>query len=179
MKFNFIPIRNGLYLTEVKETDAIFFIKYLNDIEIFHNTLTIPYPYHKQDADNFIAFCRKQEATHGNVVSAWTIRNETGELVGGIGRFMHTGTQGHYDEIGYWLGAPFRKQGVMSTVVRGLCDFLFENTALRRIEAYIFEDNIASAQTLEKAGFEQEGILKNRILKNGILKNAILFAKIK
>ena len=46
-----------------------------------------------------------------------------------------------------------------------------------RIEAYIFEGNIASAQTLIKAGFEQEGILRNRVLKNGVLKNAILFAK--
>lgn len=177
MKFNFIPIQKGLYLSEVKETDAVFFIKYLNDIEIFNNSLTIPYPYHKQDADNFIAFCRKQEANHENMVSAWAIRNEKGELIGSIGRFMRSGTQGHYDEIGYWLGAPFRKQGVMSAVLRGLCDFLFQHTALMRIEAYVFEGNIASAQTLKKAGFQQEGILRNRVLKNSSLKNAILFAK--
>lgn len=177
MKFNFIPIQNNIYLSEVKQNDAVFFIKYLNDIEIFNNSLTIPYPYHKQDADNFIAFCRMQEEKYENMVSAWAIRNEMGELIGGIGRFMHTGAQGHYDEIGYWLGAPFRKQGVMSAVLCGLCNFLFKHTPLMRIEAYIFEGNIASAQTLIKAGFEQEGILRNRVLKNGVLKNAILFAK--
>ncbi len=179
MKFNFIPIQEGLYLTEIKENDDLFLIKYLNDIDIFNNSLTIPYPYHKQDAKNFINFCRKRESELNGIVSAWAIRNEMGELIGGIGRFMHTGSEGHYDEIGYWLGAPFRKQGVMSAVVCGLCDFLFEHTTLKRIEAYVFEGNNASAKTLKKAGFVQEGFLRNRVLKNGILKNALLFAKIK
>jgi [ribosomal protein S5]-alanine N-acetyltransferase len=171
-----IPVNHQLELTEVRENDKTQLIEYLNDLSIFNNTLMIPYPYTDASADFFVDLCRDSEVKHG-FVSNYAIRErETGKLIGGCGRFF----KGNYkDEIGYWLGAPFRNQGMMTAVVKALCEHLFETTDLIRIEAGIFVENDASARTLEKAEFQCEGILRKYVVKNEEAKDVFMYSRIK
>jgi [ribosomal protein S5]-alanine N-acetyltransferase len=124
----------------------------------------------------FVTLCRESEQKHGFVTNFAIRERETGKLIGGCGRFFKASFK---DEIGYWMGAPFRNQGIMSAVILGLCQYLFETTAIVRIEAIVFIDNINSAKTLEKSGFQNEGLLRKYVQKNGELKDVLLFSKLK
>ncbi|GAB4527036.1 MAG: GNAT family N-acetyltransferase [Anaerolineae bacterium] len=61
-------------------------------------------------------------------------------------------------ETGYDLGFDHWNQGVMTEALRAVAAFGFNAMQLNRIEANAVVDNIASRRTLEKVGFQQEGI---------------------
>jgi [ribosomal protein S5]-alanine N-acetyltransferase len=171
-----IPVNPQIELTEVRENDKTQLIQYLNDLTVFNNTLVIPYPYTDESADFFLNLCRNLEAKHGFVVNFAIRERATGKLIGGCGRFVK---DTYKDEIGYWLGAPFRNRGVMSAVITALCDHLFDTTDLVRIEAGVFVENDASARALEKADFQCEGILRKYVVKNEEAKDVFMYSRIK
>ncbi len=175
---NTITITPEIRLTSFLPEDKTNLVRYLNDPEVARNTLTVPYPYLEKDADEWLAKVEELRQEYG-VETNWAIRHNTEGLIGGIGRFVKTGLDGHADEIGYWLAAPFRGQGIMTAVVSRLCDWLFENTALIRIEAKVFWYNPASAQVLKKAGFDQEGYARKQQKKGDQFLDIILLAKIR
>jgi [ribosomal protein S5]-alanine N-acetyltransferase len=171
-----IRVNDQIELTEVRENDKLSLIRYLNDAAVFNNTLTIPSPYTEASADFFLNLCRESEKNHGFVVNLAIRERATGNLIGGCGRFVK---DIYKDEIGYWLGEPFRNRGIMSAVISTLCQHLFDTTDLVRIEAIVFCDNFASAKTLEKSGFEKEGLLRKYVLKNGKTKDVFIYSKLK
>ena len=175
-----IKINDTIELTEVRETDKAALVQHLNDLTIFENTLMIPYPYTEENAEWFINYAREMEAKHGFVVK-FAIRTE-GVQIGGIGLMLNEkDTQKHKAEIGYWLAKPYRGQGIMTAVVKGLVEHVFNTTPLTRLDAMAFAPNIASQITLEKAGFEREGFAKKYVLKpeNGVPIDVVLFGKMK
>ncbi|MDO8368910.1 MAG: GNAT family N-acetyltransferase [Saprospiraceae bacterium] len=174
-----IYLREHLSLTPFEPGDQTNLVRYLNDPELYRNTLRIPSPYTEADADQWINMAQENRALHGKTYN-WAIRHKAHGVIGGIGAFLHTGVDGHLDEIGYWLGAPFRGQGIATNAVHALCDWLFESRPpLVRIEAKVHSDNPASARVLEKAGFEREGFARKHTIKNGELIDVILMARIR
>lgn len=153
-------------------------VRYLNDPVLYRNTASIPSPYTEKDADEFMAKYLKRQEELGMAFN-WGIRHREAGLIGGIGAFVKTGVDGHKDEIGYWLAAPFRGQGIMSEIVQKFCDWLFEHRPLARIEAWVFSHNPASAKVLENAGFQREGLARKFHKKDGEYFDAILMAKIR
>jgi RimJ/RimL family protein N-acetyltransferase len=172
-----IAVNNGYYLSDYQPQDAENITHYLNDLEIYNNTLRIPHPYLRKDALEFLNRAADRNDEFGMVDFA--IRQSNGDLVGAIGRFVHNGLDGHADEIGYWLGAPFRGQGLMTEVLMAFTAHLFRTTPLVRITAVVFTHNPASARALEKAGFEREGTMQKMAFKNGLYYDCWLYAKIK
>lgn len=171
-----IIVNNKIELTEIRETDKKNLILYLNDLTIFNNTLMIPFPYTMESADFFVNLCRESEKKHG-FISNFAIREQaTGALIGGCGRFVK---EKYKDEIGYWLAQPFRNQGIMSAVVDALCTYMYETTALVRIDAFVFAENSASGRTLEKAGFQREGFLRRYTQKQEEMKDVIVYARLR
>lgn len=65
-------------------------------------------------------------------------------------------------EMGYALGRPFWGVGYMNEALRTLVDHAFGTLNLNRLEADIDPRNHASAKTLERLGFQQEGHLRER-----------------
>lgn len=177
-KNDIISVRDGLWLSAYREGDEEALIHYLNEETISRNTLKIPYPYTMADATEWLEMVEKLEHKYhcrGN----WAIRHGEGELIGAIGRHFVTGVNGHRDEIGYWLGQPWRNRGWMTAVVRRLVEYLFDTTPLIRIEAYLYVFNTASARVLEKAGFAREGLLRKYYLKEGQYLDGLVYARIK
>ncbi len=171
-----ISVNDDIELTEIRETDKENLILYLNDLTIFNNTLMIPFPYTMESAGFFVNLCRESEEKRGFITN-FAIRKRTmGALIGGCGRFLK---ETYKDEIGYWIGQPFRNQGIMSAVVGALCTYLYETTELVRIEAFIFADNGASGKTLEKAGFQREGYLRRYIQKGEDVKDVIAYSRLR
>jgi predicted enzyme related to lactoylglutathione lyase len=80
-----------------------------------------------------------------------------------------------YGEIAYEVGEVYHGRGIGTKAVRKFVDKVFAETALRRIVAYVAEDNKASRRLLEKIGFVQEGICREHYIINGIPTNEVLY----
>ena len=176
IRHTYIQIRDDLALSRIKKTDIPSLVRYINDPEIFENTLTLPNPYSTSDGEEFIDQCREFEHTFG-FPNFWIIRNEK-KLAGGIGLIFNNSTESHKVEIGYWIAAPFRGKGLMSEVIDHLCAYLFKHFHFVRIEAHVFTDNTASSRTLEKAGFQREGVLRKAFKKGEEYRDSVLFTRI-
>lgn len=79
-------------------------------------------------------------------------------------------------EIAYWLNIDYRGRGIMPKAIEVFVENLFLNNELHRIWARPFEQNKASAGTLEKAGFCYEGLLRQSVYKNGKFLNSSVYA---
>jgi [ribosomal protein S5]-alanine N-acetyltransferase len=176
---DFIHISPRITLTPIVAADKENMIRYLNDESIGRNTLRVPQPYTAAHADERLEKLAQQRAETGTP-SEWAIRHDEAGLIGGIGFFLKNGLDGHSDEIGYWLAAPFRGQGIMTEVVRSFADRMLEQRpALVRIEAHVFTQNLASVRLLEKAGFEREGLLRKFYVKNGAYIDVVAMARLR
>lgn len=81
--------------------------------------------------------------------------------------------------LGYWMGAPYAGQGLMSEAVPALCRHAFGLLALERIEAACLPENAASIRVLEKAGFRREGFARGYLSIAGARRDHITFALLK
>lgn len=172
-----IKVGHGIYLTQITEGDKPSLLKYISDPDIYKHTLKIPYPYLEKDADFWIGFVEKSRIEEG-ILKHWAIKNETDELIGGIGFHTKYWKQSHKDDIGYWLGKPFWNKGIMTDVVKKICAIGFSEFNLTRIEATVFVNNDASKRVLKKSGFHCEGTLKDYHYKDGKLLDVDLYARL-
>jgi ribosomal-protein-alanine N-acetyltransferase len=78
--------------------------------------------------------------------------------------------------LGYWVGAPFARQGVMSDAIRCVIAFAFDDLRLHRLEAACLPRNEASKCVLAKAGFREEGFAPKYLKINGRWEDHLLFA---
>jgi RimJ/RimL family protein N-acetyltransferase len=161
-----LSVRSGIRLTEIRRSDEDALIEYLNDWEIYERTLRIPFPYTAAHAQQWFAIVDKLTQQNGQTVN-WAIRNAADKLIGGVGLEGPGLERSHRAEIGYWLAKPFWSQGIMTAVVRVVCQHAFENLELSKITAHVFSLNGASARVLEKCGFEREGSLRKHFVKDG------------
>ncbi len=96
-------------------------------------------------------------------------------LVGGISLtnirrgVVQTGT------LGYWIGQPFERQGLMTEALAAVVEFSFDRQALHRLEAACLPANEASRRVLHKCGFQQEGYARSYLRINGEWHDHLLF----
>jgi ribosomal-protein-alanine N-acetyltransferase len=68
--------------------------------------------------------------------------------------------------LGYYIGAPYARQGYMTEALDLMLRLAFRQLRLHRVEANIQPDNRASLRLVKRAGFRQEGF-SPRYLKIG------------
>lgn len=78
-------------------------------------------------------------------------------------------------EIGYALGLPFWGMGYMNEALRAVVAYAFTTLNLNRLEADIDPRNTASAKTLERLGFQQEGYMRERWIVNDEVSDSALY----
>jgi ribosomal-protein-alanine N-acetyltransferase len=81
--------------------------------------------------------------------------------------------------IGYWVGAPFARQGFMTAAVQALVPFCFGSLKLHRLEAACIPTNKPSIALLEKCGFQREGYARKYLCINGTWQDHLLYARLK
>ncbi|MEJ2624715.1 MAG: GNAT family protein [Pseudolabrys sp.] len=81
--------------------------------------------------------------------------------------------------IGYWVGAPFARQGYMSAALQTLLPFGFGPLRLHRLEAACIPTNAASIGLLEKTGFKREGYARQYLCINGTWQDHLLYARLR
>jgi ribosomal-protein-alanine N-acetyltransferase len=80
--------------------------------------------------------------------------------------------------LGYWIGEPFARRGLMAGALHGLVPFAFGSLRLHRLEAACIPSNAASIRLLEKMGFAREGYAREYLCINGLWQDHLLFARL-
>lgn len=84
-----------------------------------------------------------------------------------------------YAEIGYGIAETYHGRGVATKAVRMLVDKVLAETALRKLIAYVHDQNRASCRVLDKLGFQREGFLREHYVINGNAVNELLYGLLK
>jgi ribosomal-protein-alanine N-acetyltransferase len=106
-------------------------------------------------------------------------RAQDGAMVGGLTLANIRRGVAQAGAIGYWVGAPFARQGYMTAALRALVPFCFGTLRLHRLEAACIPTNAASVALLEKTGFQREGYARAYLCINGIWQDHLLYARLK
>ena len=153
--------KNKVSLRALKEEDIPTFAILANNKKIFDNVRDVfPHPYSENDAATFINLKKDEDP-----ITVFAIESN-GHLCGAIGLVRKEDVYRNTAEIGYWLGEPFWRKGIMTNAIKLMVEYGFNSLKLQRIEAGIFEYNLASMRALEKNGFKKEGIGQKAITKN-------------
>lgn len=168
MKFKIRKFRKG---------DEESLRKNINDKEIYKNTLTVPHPYKKKDAKNWVKHNIKlDKIKNPNEINF--VVDINGQVAGSIG-FIKIDRKNNNAEVSYWLAKRYWNKGIMTNAVKKAVRFGFEKLKLVRVYAFTFVFNRASQKVLKKAGFQFEGKLIKNVKKKGKYYDDLLFAKIK
>lgn len=141
----------------------------INDKDIYRTTLTVPYPYTKKDAQEWVSYNLKKPKNEIN----WAI-TDANKVIGGIAL---SELKTHKAELGYWLSKEYRGQGIMTKSVRIITKYGLNNLKLARIYANVYKFNKKSARVLEKNNYKLEGLLKNNVYKDKKVIDSLMYAK--
>lgn len=111
--------------------------------------------------------------------SFFIFRKTDGVLVGGVTLANVRRGVAQAGSIGYWIGEPYARNGLMTAALRALIPFCFVTLRLHRLEAACIPTNVASIRLLEKSGFQREGYACQYLCINGIWQDHLLYARIK
>lgn len=80
--------------------------------------------------------------------------------------------------LGYWIGAPYVRRGLMTASVNLVFAFAADHLNLHRVEAACLPSNIASIALLRRCRFEQEGVARRYLKIAGRWQDHLLFARL-
>jgi ribosomal-protein-alanine N-acetyltransferase len=106
-------------------------------------------------------------------------RNADNALLGGVTLANMRRGVAQAGSIGYWVGARYARQGVMTAAMRALVPFAFDSLRLHRLEAACIPTNAASIALLERSGFQREGYAREYLCINGVWADHLLYARLR
>ncbi|MGV9766748.1 GNAT family N-acetyltransferase [Micromonospora tulbaghiae] len=89
------------------------------------------------------------------------------------------GGRAPYWEIGIVLLPEWRGRGLGWRAQALLCDYLFSHTPAQRIQASTHAENTAEQRSLEKAGFQLEGVLRACEFRAGAWRDGWLYSRLR
>ncbi|MEO8281548.1 MAG: GNAT family N-acetyltransferase, partial [Ideonella sp.] len=117
------------------------------------------------DAQAWLKRTRAVEAAGSGQQLAMVLR-DSGKVIGTVLLFRYEEPSARI-ELGYVLGRLHWGSGVMFEALNAVCSHVFSAMAIRRIEAQVNPDNLASNRLLHRLGFNCEGTLRQRWVNQG------------
>jgi RimJ/RimL family protein N-acetyltransferase len=145
-----------LWLRWPQAADAPAFAALAGDWDVARMTSYFPYPYARDDADQFIRSSRAENARGAALRFALTLKGGERETVGVIGIEVLAGQA----MLGYWLGRPYWGRGLASEAAQSAAGAFFLFTGADELQALAPQENKASRGVLEKLGFVEDKLLK-------------------
>ncbi len=146
-------------------------VKYANDptIAAFLSD-AFPHPYTEEHGRFFLNECMQRLPFRRCI-------EIDGEACGAIGLHPRQDLWRRNMEVGFWLGKPFRGQGIMAEALRRMVELGFaEFPDITRLFGTTFGTNGASQRTMEKAGFQLEAKLQGTLVKSGRVEDEWIYA---
>ncbi|MFQ6324817.1 GNAT family N-acetyltransferase [Nocardia sp. CWNU-33] len=138
--------------------------------------VTIPVPYHREHAEQFL----DEFVTRGWAADnpTWALRLQAEGPVIGMIALRAVDESAH--EIGFWLVPEHRERGFMSRAITLVCNFGFDadGMALARITWHAFVGNHPSAAVVRRNGFRYEGLARLGRLQRGVRRDSWLAARL-
>ena len=141
----------------------------------------------------FNDFGRRPEPVDREVLSRGPLRNERngvlviervsdGEPIGTVG--WHRTDYGPSPESEAWnvgisLIPEARGQGYGTEAQAQLAAYLFDTTAVNRVEAQTDVENVAEQRSLEKAGFIREGVVRGAQFRAGAYHDLVTYSRVR
>jgi [ribosomal protein S5]-alanine N-acetyltransferase len=97
-------------------------------------------------------------------------------LVGGVGLSNVRRGVSETASLGYWIGEPYARRGLMTAALPLVLDFSFDRLRLHRVEAACLPTNVPSRALLSRIGFQQEGYARQYLCIAGKWQDHVLFA---
>ena len=105
----------------------------------------------------------------------WGLARNEDDLVIGTCTLCRIDIMNRRAELGYALGFPFWGNGFMGEALGVLLSHAFNGLRIHRMEADVDPRNAASIKTLERLGFQREGLLRERWLVGGETQDSLLY----
>lgn len=162
-----------LVLRPFSAADAPRLVELLADREIAANTLTIPHPYSRADADTWLSTLQAKFDEGKHATFAITLRGQ-GALIGCAG--LNINPDHARAELGYWIGRDHRGRGVATEACAAVIRHGIETLGLERIFAQHYTRNPASGRVLAKLGMTHEGVARRATKKWGVFEDSAVYA---
>jgi 8-oxo-dGTP diphosphatase len=153
----FTPLKTErLTLRPFKPEDAAALHRLINNFDVARMLELVAFPYHRDDADKWIASAIAGLAAQTACHLAITGQEDAHEiLVGAVGITIDRGSR--IGRLGYWVGQKYWGHGVAAEAAARLTSYAFANLEIDRITAAVATDNPASSAVLRRLGFRQTG----------------------
>ena len=154
----------------IADVDALF--------EVFSNTEVMRYWSTPPLADRDAAVALVNEihdSFERQLMLKWAVAKRADDSLIGTTTLYNLDFSNRRAELGYALGRAHWGQGYMQEALQALLGYAFETLDLRRLEADVDPRNQASIQTLERLGFQQEGLLRERWEVAGEIQDAFFY----
>jgi len=89
------------------------------------------------------------------------------------------GGSAKYWDVGIALLPEWRGRGIGWRAQMLICDYLFFHTPAQRIQAGTHIENIAEQKSLEKAGFQREGVIRAAEFRAGEWQDGVLYSRLR
>jgi [ribosomal protein S5]-alanine N-acetyltransferase len=120
-----------------------------------------------------------EDHRNDHAYSFFIFRADGNVLVGGVTLSNVRRGVAQACSVGYWMGSPYARRGLMSRALRALLPFSYNNLRLHRLEAACITTNVASIRLLEKSGFQREGYARQYLCINGMWQDHLLYARLR
>lgn len=155
-----------LTLRPPRPSDAEALHRLVNDWAVVRMLQRLPFPYPRPLMDEWIAGVARQRAD--GTAHHFTITGEEGGedlVIGCVGLRLDLAPR--TGNLGYWVGRRFWGHGVGTEAAGRIARWALANLDVDRLEAFVAEDNPASAAVLRRIGFHETGRGAERFLARG------------
>jgi ribosomal-protein-alanine N-acetyltransferase len=156
--------------SDVREASAEFLVRWEPVWSTDHLT--------RRAFTNRVYWAQRSEA-QGQALPMLLIRRADNQLLGALTLDNIRRGPSQTGTFGYWIGAPFARQGFMREAILALSHHAFTRLDLSRLEAACLPENLASRGVLEKCGFKYEGVAQSYLQINGRWRNHVLYANLR
>ena len=167
---SFAPLSTErLRLRPLQAEDAAELHRLVNDWEVAKSLATVPFPYPRALADEWITSTAQQIAA-GTAYHVAIVGDEAGRevLVGCVG--LRLDAEARNAELGYWVGRRFWGHGVGPEAAARLARWGLANLAVDRLVASALEENARSQAVLRRIGFRETGTgLRDSVSRGGAM----------
>ncbi|MFN3937882.1 MAG: GNAT family N-acetyltransferase [Gemmobacter sp.] len=125
-----------------------------------------------------VGWAARAEAA-GSALALFLVRRDDNVLLGAITLDNIRRGPAQAASVGYWIGAPFARQGYMREALEAVVAHAFTALDLSRIEAACLPENAASRGLLERSGFKYEGVAQAYLQIAGRGRNHGLYAELR